>query len=212
MPTVSFDLTSSAVVDVGGGVGAWLRVFQQYGTEVVLLVDRAEVQGELLIDRASFRSCDFEKEMPVLPRFELAVCVECAEHLRSERAEALVACVTNAADVVVFSAAVPGQCGKGHVNEQLPEYWRNLFAKCSFVRHDVLRPRIIHDKSVPWWYRQNLFLFARAGVKLEVSPSAFLPDEFSIVHVSLLEPGFRASVRRLWPSFMRGVRSRLGLA
>ena len=32
-------------------------------------------------------------------------------------------------DVILFSAAVPHQGGEHHVNEQPPEYWRELFAR-----------------------------------------------------------------------------------
>jgi hypothetical protein len=53
--------------------------------------------------------------------------LECAEHLPAHRAAPLVEWLTKSAPIVVFSAAIPGQGGKGHINEQPPDYWNDLF-------------------------------------------------------------------------------------
>ena len=53
------------------------------------------------------------------------------------RARPVVEWLTASSDIVAFSAAITGQGGKGHVNEQSPDYWDNLFRECGFVRHDV---------------------------------------------------------------------------
>jgi hypothetical protein len=202
-----------SVVDVGGGTGAWLHVFRQHGVNRVLLVDDPSVAAGLLVERDEFLPCDLNANVPELPRCDLAVCVECAEHLQPGRAESLVACLTGAADVVVFSAAVPGQCGNGHINNQPPDYWRELFARHGFVRHDALRAHLLHEPEVPWWYRQNLFLFARPGV-LPHPPEDFLPDEFELIHCSIIaalrRPGLRATSRQLVLSLARAIRSRIG--
>jgi hypothetical protein len=205
----------NSVVDLGGGTGAWLREFQNHGVRQVLLVDCPEARPLLLIDPAAFRACDLNRTLPTLSGFDLAVCVECAEHLRPDRAEPLVACLTAAADLVVFSAAIPWQGGKGHVNEKLADYWKCLFARHGFTRHDVLRPRIIHDSEVAFWYRQNLFLYVKHGTRLAAPPADFLPEEFNLVHREVLEryvgpPGVRAILRHLVPQLWKAVLSRVG--
>ena len=81
-----------------------------------------------------------------------------AEHLRPERAPGLVADLTALAPVVLFSAAVPGQGGTGHVNEQWSEYWVALFDAQGWSCRDAIRPWVRANADVAWWYRQNLFL------------------------------------------------------
>src|SRR5262249_2900457 len=66
-------------------------------------------------------------------------------------------------DVVLFSAASPGQIASHHVNEQLPAFWIERFARIGFNLHDILRPRIWLDQRIPAWYRQNMLLFSRDG-------------------------------------------------
>jgi len=186
-----------SVVDVGGGTGAWLNTFRRHGVGRIMLVDHPSAGEHLLIDREDFRPCDLGREMPELPRFDLAVCVECAEHLPANRAEKLVACLAKASDLVVFSAALPYQLGKKHINCQPASYWKDLFAKYGLARHDVLRQPILHNEEIPYWYRQNLFLFARPG-RLDDPPADFLPEGFVMMHEYCYPPkGLRRFVRHL---------------
>ena len=171
-----------SVVDLGGGTGAWLQAFQQAGVAKVELLDSPTVAPHLLIPRDCFRPVDLERELPPPGRFDLAVSVECAEHLSERRAEPLVRWLTSAADVVVFSAAIPGQDGKHHVNEQAPNYWQALFRRQGFLRRDVIRPRILRNATIPWWYRQNVFLFVKEGHRLANTEADFLPDDFSLIY------------------------------
>jgi hypothetical protein len=214
-----------SVVDVGGGNGGWLQVFRKCGAEEVLLIDNPNVEPNLLIEKACFKGVDLNRSFPAPRRFDLAVCLECAEHLTPGRAKPLVEWLTRSADVVVFSAAIPGQGGKGHINERHPEYWRNLFQQRGFTRFDVLRPRIIHDQAIPWWYRQNLFLFSRSAARLSCCEGDFLPGEFHLIHSSIVNklqhPGLLMLLRlvqgllpnnwsRWYHSFRTSVRPRNG--
>lgn len=60
----------------------------------------------------------------------------------------------------LWSAAVPGQGGHEHINEQFMEYWIELFQERGFSPYDVIRPQIWGDPKVQWWYQQNLLVFA----------------------------------------------------
>lgn len=151
----------SSVVDVGCGRGAWLAVFRRHGVADVLGVDGAWVdRGSLLVPAESFRAADLGRPTDLGRSFDLAVCLEVGEHLPESAAPALVETLTAAAPAVLFSAAIPGQGGVGHVNEQWPGYWAELFARRGFVALDVLRPLIWEDARVASWYRQNCFLYA----------------------------------------------------
>ena len=91
-------------------------------------------------------------------RFSLAICLEVGEHLPPERAPGFVTDLTRLAPVVLFSAAVPGQGGTNHVNEQWSEYWVALFEAQGWTCRDAVRPWVRTNEDVAWWYRQNLYL------------------------------------------------------
>lgn len=149
-----------SVVDVGCGRGAWLSVFQSHGVERLLGLDGSYVDPrKLFIPSECFLSADLAKPFTIPGRFDLAVCLEVGEHLPHKSAGSLVSSLTDAAQAVLFSAAVPGQGGTHHINEQWPGYWKSLFARRGYTYLDVIRPRIWDNRQIEWWYRQNLFLF-----------------------------------------------------
>jgi hypothetical protein len=86
-----------------------------------------------------------------------------AEHLHPDSADNLVETLTSLSSRILFSAAVPGQMGQNHLNEQWPEYWQEKFSGFGYVFHDVLRPVFWNNRQVPRWYKQNMFMVAKAG-------------------------------------------------
>ena len=190
-----------SVVDVGGGDGGWLREFQRHGCKELLLLDAPEVRPHLVIEPTAFQPLDMQRDDAPAKKCELALCLECAEHLPAKREQWLVDYLTSSADVVVFSAAVPGQGGKGHINERVHFYWTELFSRRGFRCLDVLRGRIVHDTAIPWWYRQNMFVYASDRARLIGSDLPFLPADMCLIHrdvmARMLECGVRERVRLL---------------
>lgn len=158
-----------SAVDVGCGVAPWLKVAIELGAERALGVDGRYVeQDHLLVEPALFQPCDLEADcltdaVGARGPFDLAICMEVAEHLSSERAASFVAELCGLSDLVLFSAAIPGQGGTNHINEQWPGYWSALFDANDFDCFDVLRPRLWEREECEWWYLQNVLLFARRG-------------------------------------------------
>jgi hypothetical protein len=70
------------------------------------------------------------------------------------------------APFILFSAAVPGQGGVGHYNEQWSSYWAALFADNGYVVSTTLRAELWDNPGVEHWYRQNLMVAGRRGAKL----------------------------------------------
>ncbi|MGH9124829.1 MAG: hypothetical protein ACRDZ8_08910 [Acidimicrobiales bacterium] len=97
--------------------------------------------------------------------------LEVAEHLPADAAATFVDTLTRHADVAVFSAAVPGEGGVNHANEQWPLYWLQLFSRAGWRPFDLLRPRLWEDGRVGFWYRQNLPLFASPAGEARTSLS-----------------------------------------
>ena len=161
VPLIVELIRPTSVVDLGCGLGCWLRAFQENGVSVLHGLDGDYVDTtKLLVDRSCFQAIDLRsRRFEIAGRYDLALCLEVAEHLPPGNADRLVEVLTGAAPLVLFSAAVPGQSSTGHVNEQWPSYWRSIFDKRGFQLVDAIRPRIRDSLSVSWYYRQNLLLF-----------------------------------------------------
>jgi SAM-dependent methyltransferase len=171
VPLVMNLVAPASVVDVGCGEGIWLAEFLGAGVTRVFGIDGPWVSPEqLAIPKEAFRAVDLEQPGPAEPlgRFDLCISLEVAEHLPRRSASAFVHLLVTLAPAVLFSAATPEQGGKGHINEQWPIYWAQLFSKHDFVRLDPFRHILWHKHNVQWWYRQNMFLYvARHLVQTE---------------------------------------------
>jgi SAM-dependent methyltransferase len=159
IPIVAEWLEPKSVIDLGCGMGSWLSVWQQRGCEV-RGVDGPWIDRTMLaIPDARFVVHDFSRPYEAGETYDLAMSLEAAEHLSEKAGASLVEALTSSAPAVLFSAAVPGQAGKNHVNCQWPAYWSRLFAMRGYAVIDVLRTMIWEDSRVDWWYRQNIMLY-----------------------------------------------------
>ena len=185
IPVVLSLLPASSAVDFGCGRGTWLKACLENGVETILGLDGEYVQRDrLLISPDQFRSVDLRRPVRLERQFDLALCLEVAEHLPARSAAALVESLAAAAPVVLFSAALPGQEGKSHINEQWPKYWEDLFAARGMRKYDVVRPLIWRDRSIGWWYRQNIYMFAAKPCSTLDSLEQFDP-EFDLISNSV---------------------------
>jgi SAM-dependent methyltransferase len=149
-----------SVIDVGCGTGVWLSVFREYGVDDILGIDGPWIERrQQEIPEVFFRECDLTQPVALGRTFDLALCLEVAEHLPSEAVPGLVESLTALAPVVVFSAAIPGQGGDGHINERWPSFWSSYFAARGYVCSTDLRRRLWSADAVEFWYRQNMLCF-----------------------------------------------------
>jgi len=160
LPLVLSVVPAKSAVDVGCGVGTWTSKLLEYGVTDVLGIDGDYVNRMLLrIPQDCFMAWDLGKPITIDRRFDLAICLEVAEHLPLTRAESLVDDLVKLAPVILFSAAIQGQGGANHINEQYLSYWANLFTARDYVLLDIIRPALWNDERCDWWYRQNMVLF-----------------------------------------------------
>ena len=161
VPIIMELVNPRSVIDIGCGRAAWLRAFEENGVEQVRGVDGHYLDlSKLLIQPAQFLQIDLQQPFKTEDRYDLALCLEVAEHLTSKTGRDLVRTLAGLAPIILFSAAIPGQRGTCHINEQWPSYWMSLFAEHAFLRLDPIRQHIWNDPRVEWWYRQNIFLYA----------------------------------------------------
>lgn len=152
-----------SVIDIGCGVGYWLSVWKnELGVPDVRGVEGPYVTPEMLkIDKELVSFQDLKEPLNIGRRFDLAMSLEVAEHLPNSNSRQFVETLTSLSDVILFSAAVPGQEGTYHVNEQMPEFWAGLFLERGFVPVDFVRPKVWGDAKVEWWYQQNVLLYIK---------------------------------------------------
>lgn len=198
----------SSVLDVGCGSGIWLATFADNGVEDYCGLDYDVGSDQLLIPPNRFQRRNLERPFDLDRRFDLVTCLEVAEHLPATSASDLVTSISRHSDLVLFSAAVPGQGGDHHVNEQWPSYWRKYFEAHDFELFDILRGRIWWWSDVTYYFRQNLLLYARndAAQQLRLLGDAKPVD---IVHPDLLgqPPTLRGMSKHLVPALKAAAKS-----
>jgi len=151
------------VVDLGCGVGTWLDVCKEFDVERILGLEGPWVdQSHLVIGKDEFLSAQLDKPLELNQEFDLAISLEVAEHIPGESANTFVSNLTKLAPVVLFSAAVPLQGGRNHVNEQWPSYWREKFRERGYECADAIRTEVWDDHGLDVWYAQNCFLYVDA--------------------------------------------------
>lgn len=157
----------NSVVDVGCGLGTWLKVFQDNGLKDILGIDGAHTDiSKIVIDKNYFVVKDLENEFNVDRKFDLAVTLEVAEHLKNTSADSFIKSITQLSDIILFSAAIENQGGQNHINEQFPNYWEKLFNKYGFEFYDIIRFEFWENQNVDLWYRQNMLLAIKKGSEL----------------------------------------------
>lgn len=153
-PVISTQLGGiRSLLDVGCGQGEWASAF---GVDDTVGVDIYPPHGDRYVRH------DLTEPLDLNRTFDLVLCLEVGEHLPEDAADTLVDTLVRHGDRVVFSAAVPGQEGNGHINCQSHEYWHAKFEERGYRTLDTLRP-LLQDHRVSAWYRNNIFLHERDG-------------------------------------------------
>lgn len=159
IPVLLKYMKPNSILDVGCGIGTWLKVFSDFGVEDWLGIEGQKIEmSDLVIVPEKVILHDLNSPLNLKRSFDLVVSLEVAEHLPESSANTYVETLVNHSKAILFSAAIPDQGGYKHVNEQWPEYWQSKFNRFGYSFYDLIRPEIWNNKSVNVWYRQNVFL------------------------------------------------------
>ena len=210
----------NSTMDLGCGVGTWLSVAKEKYQAKVLGVDGPWVDKNLLvIDPTEFCTVDLSGKLNLDfgERFDLAMSLEVAEHVPQRNAHDFVAALTGHSDFVLMSAAIHNQGGTGHVNEQWPDYWINLFKSHGYIALDLIRKRVWDDSQLPYWYRQNTLLYVKESrledLNIVQSKVDHIPPELYIPYLNKDRQmvGLKQSIRLVGRACRHVVRQRFGL-
>lgn len=159
-----------SILDIGCATGIWLALAKEKGVNTILGIDGDWVpQEHLEIKKNEFIQENIEHitkvKSLVKTKFDMSLCIEVAEHLTEGTAIQLVDLLTSSSEVVLFSAAIPGQGGTGHINEQLQSYWKNEFHGKDFICIDLIRPKVWAESDVNLIYKQNIMVYVKKNSK-----------------------------------------------
>ena len=154
------------VIDVGCGTGALLEALRNKGREVFGLESSAAALEYCKGRKLDVQKLDLEREpFPQDGKFDLVVSMEVAEHLPEQIADSYVDLLTRLSDRILFTAALPGQGGDDHVNEQPISYWMSNFQARRFSSDENLASRWSSAWRVTGvvasFYHANLMIFRR---------------------------------------------------
>lgn len=174
-----------SVVDFGCGEGVWLRVVKEIdkGIEVFGIDGEYVNRGRLKVPVDCFCPANLEKKVQLARRYDLAISLEVAEHLDAACSDIFVETVTQSADNILFSAAIPGQGGDNHINEQWQSYWIEKFASKGYCVDVSVRDYFWKDERITPWRRQNILFFSKHG---KVEPPAG-KGIYDVVHPQMFE-------------------------
>jgi hypothetical protein len=160
VPLIVQRLSPKSVIDLGCNDAAWLRVFADFGIIDVIGADFDEPDPDTLqIPVERYVRVNLSKPFRLERRFELAMCLEVAEHLPPIAADTIVESLTLLSPVVLFSAAIPFQGGHRHLNEQWQSWWAERFMRCGYLPCDCFRDEFWSNEAIAPWYAQNALLF-----------------------------------------------------
>lgn len=219
-----------SAVDIGCGVGTWLSVLKEKGVKEIQGIDGPWVEKNLLkIPEQNFQQVDFEEGIILDKRYDLAISLEVAEHLRPEAAKTFVETLVNASDFILFSAAIPFQGGVNHINEQWPNYWVALFNERCYAVSDFIRREIWDEKKISFWYRQNVLMFVkkermkdlknpRKDIYNQQLPIDLVHPETYLLRINSMTSRINSMTSRInsmtsikgsWKSFRRAIKKRV---
>ncbi len=203
----------SSVVDFGAAECVWISKWKKVGIEDIIGIDGNYVdQQKLWISPDKFHSADLNKPIDLKRRFDFAYSLEVAEHLKPEASAVFVESLVRHSDIVLFSAAPPGQGGESHINEKPMEFWRDLFVKNGYAAYDCIRPKLIKETDISYWYRYNALLYIKKGREELVSRHILdtrLEDDAKILDISPMWFKMRKAVVRMLPVSWQNVLARL---
>jgi SAM-dependent methyltransferase len=118
------DINPQSILDVGCGTGRASAFFLKQNIDVTG-IENSKIAFELSEVNNYIKRHNLNKVIDLKRKFDLVWCFEVIEHIHPKYESNFLKTLTNHSNLILISAAQPGQGGFGHFNEQPPEYWIN---------------------------------------------------------------------------------------
>lgn len=144
------------IIDVGCGPAIYVKALRDCG----FIVDG--IDPDPLCPEKVVSMFDYSVE----ERYDMALCLEVAEHIDPYEADYVVDKLIELAPVIMFSAALPGQGGHGHINCQPKEYWEHKFGCRNYVLDKELTEKFrdfMRQGYHMGWLLNNIQIFRAYG-------------------------------------------------
>lgn len=152
----------NSVIDFGCAIGAYLEPFYEEDVDIKGVEGNSAAFDYAVVPQEYLEKYDLRDQYNSECSYELALCFEVAEHLPEKYADNLVDSLTMSSDLIVMTAATPGQDGTHHVNEQPREYWYEKFESRGYEYDsdtvEELQNRIEVERAT--WVPDNLMVFS----------------------------------------------------
>lgn len=155
----------ASAVDVGCANAFLLEEFARDGKEIAGVELSPEVRPFLAPEVADHVLIgDFAE---LAGSWDLTCCVEVAEHIPRHRSHELVETLVRITDRwIYFTAAPPGQPGRGHINCRPHAEWLEMFAQAGWSADEERTARLrdsFASLETAVWLQGNSFLFTNAA-------------------------------------------------
>jgi SAM-dependent methyltransferase len=157
-----------SVVDVGCAIGEYVHYFAHKKGIVAKGIEGSPRAKDFMAKDTDVEFLDLRKPRLYFGRFDLAICLEVAEHIEPEFSGIFVDNLSWLSDIIVLTAAPPGQEGYGHVNCQPQTYWVKKFDSIGYNLAEgyIMKlkrqwEQIAKDRKEMRMYYNNLMVFRR---------------------------------------------------
>jgi len=137
-----------SVIDFGCAIGTYLERFKEHGVTIHGVEGNSAAFRHAVVPNARLEQHDLRQPYEPNDYYDLVLSVEVAEHIPERYARTFVNTLAKSGEVVLLTAAPPGQGGKHHVNEKPPEYWIQLFDDYGMEYDQETTSRLKEDISV----------------------------------------------------------------
>jgi hypothetical protein len=183
-----------SVLDLGCGLGGYLRFFETLGARRTVGVDGFAADSHSLIG-SHYLHRDLGRPLELDERFSLLICTEVVEHLAAAAEEFVLDNIVNhARERIIFSGADVGQPGLGHVNCRPIAYWLERFWARGWMP-DLLDTYAMRSLATFSWFQRNLVVFTprigdRVSLLKEVADLNVAPIRWTDIKAAVITHSF----------------------